>query len=63
MYFPSEPGTDVRFIRGFAFKPVREGVNDTLSVRIYTDSTIVDRRIVGGHLVASATCPGVTIVP
>lgn len=53
----------MRFHRGHAFKPTREGSNLTLSVRIYAGSTIVDRRIVGGTLVASASCPGVEVLP
>lgn len=36
----------------------------TLAVRIYTGSTIdANRRIVGGTLIASARCPGVTVLP
>lgn len=63
VYFPLEPGTDARFIRGFAFKPTVEGANMTLAVRVYADSVVRNRRIVGGTLTASARCPGVTIVP
>lgn len=61
VYFPSEPGTNVTFIRGFAFKPTVNGVNMTMAVRVYKDSTIVDRRVVGGTLIASASCPNVTV--
>ena len=63
VYFPAEPGTDVRFIRGFAAKPTIEGTGLTLAVRVYADSTIFNRRIVGGRLVASARCPGITVTP
>lgn len=63
IYFPLEPGTDVRFLRAQAPKPTVEGANLTLVIRVYKDSTIVDRRIVGGTLIASASCPGVTVVP
>lgn len=58
-----EPGTDARFIRGFAFKPTIEGANMTLAVRVYADSLVHNRRIVGGTLIASARCPGVTVLP
>lgn len=64
VYFPLMPGTDVRFIRGFAFKPTVEGVNWTLRVRVYTGSLVdANRQIVGGTLAATATCPGITVVP
>lgn len=64
VYFPKSPGTNVAYIRGFAFKPTVEGVNMTLVERIYMGSTIgPNREIVGGHLVATATCPGVTVTP
>lgn len=62
VYFPSEPGTNVMFIRGFAFKPTVEVENATLAVRVYKDSTIVNRRIVGGTLIGSASCPGITVI-
>jgi hypothetical protein len=64
VYFPKSPGTDVRFIRGFRFKPTVEGTHMTMALRIYKDSTIgPDREIVGGTLIASASCPGVTVLP
>jgi hypothetical protein len=63
VYFPSQPGTDSRFIKGFAFKPTIEGTNMTLQIRAYAGSNVANRRIVGGTLVASATCPGITVTP
>lgn len=63
VYFPSQPGTNVMFVRAFAFKPTIEGTNMSLNVRVYAGSNIANRRIVGGTLVASATCPGITVLP
>lgn len=64
VYFPKSAGTDVRFIRAFAFKPTVEGANQTLDVRLYAGSTVAaDRSVVGGTRIASASCPGVTILP
>jgi hypothetical protein len=64
VYFPKSPGTNVAYIRAFAFKPTVEVENVALAVRIYAGSTIgPNREIVGGTLVASASCPGVTVTP
>ena len=64
IYFPSSPGTNVMFIRAFAFKPTIEGSNLTVAVRIYKDSTVgPNREIVGGTLIARALCPGVEVEP
>lgn len=63
VYFPREPGTSVTYIHGFAFKPTVNVVNGTMSVRVYKDSTVVDRHVVGGTLIASASCPGVLVTP
>lgn len=52
MDFPAAPGTDSRFFRAFAFKPTREGTF-ALVLRAYR----------GGQLVATTTCPGVTVLP
>lgn len=63
VYFPKEPGTSVTYIHGFAFKPTVNVSNATLSVRVYKDSTVVNRHIVGGTMIASASCPGVLVTP
>lgn len=51
--FPVVHGSDARYFKAFAFKPTREGAFD-----------LVLRALdAGGREVASARCPGVTVLP